>query len=104
MSQKTNPTTRVLAAIGKLAIGASLFPYQITVNRKEHAFGMRSILLSVKAQRKENDEGKKSTSLTLNIPGFVFGDAKKTVEKHVPKGEKKKRTLFFKKKKEDSEN
>lgn len=103
MSRETKLSTRVLTAIGELATLAVLFPYQITVNRKEHSLGIRSLLVSVKSERKENEEGKKSTDLTLNIPGFVFGSAKKTAEKAVNTSAAKKKLAFFRKKKTEND-
>lgn len=103
MSRETKLSTRVLAAIGELATIAALFPYQITVNRKEKSFGIRSFLISVKSERKENEEGKKSTVFTLNMPGFAFDDAKKSLAKRFPKPEKKKRRLIPKKKEESED-
>ena len=67
------------ARVGVFAVKAItlllLFPYQVVINRKEGKFGVRSLLLHIVVNRKVNDEGKKSHSLTLNCPGYDFSEA-----------------------------
>lgn len=87
-------STKILATVGELCVIASLFPYQITVNRKEKSFGMRSILLNVKSEKTVNEEGKSSRSWQFNMPGFAFREAMSELEKKLPKKEKKKKLVL----------
>lgn len=90
MKQEKNMTTRALATIGKLTVFAVLFPYQITVNRKEGSFGVRSIGVGVKFKRKMNEKGVRSTDVTLSLPGFAVGEAKKKLDERLQHKKKKK--------------
>ena len=104
MNQNTDLSTKILATIGELAVIASLFPYQITVNRKEKSVSMRSILVHIKSEKKEDETGKASRSVTFRMPGFAFREAVKAIEKKLPKKEPKKKLILRRKLKKTSQS
>jgi len=97
MKQKKSFSTRALTAVGKVALFAAMFPYQVTLNRKEGTMGVRSFLFAVSLRKKTNEEGKKSLETTLNCPGFAFREAKKSFSKRKAEKEKKKEKKKHKK-------
>ena len=104
MSNNSDFSTKLLATIGELAVIASLFPYQITVNRKEKSFSARSLLLHIKSEKKEDETGKSSRNVTFSMPGFAFREALEKVEKKLPKREAKKKFVLRRKGKTAAED
>jgi len=101
MDHKTEFSTKILATIGELAVIASLFPYQITVNRKEKSFSVRSFLLHIRSEKKEDEAGKTSRNVTFRMPGFAFREAIRKVEKKLPKKTSKKKWVLRRKPKQN---
>lgn len=97
-------TTKLLATVGELAVIAALFPYQITVNRKERSFSMRSLLLHIKSERRENESGNPSRSVTFSMPGFAFQEAVRAIENKIPQKTTKKKLVLRRKVKKTAEN
>lgn len=87
-------TTKFLATLGELAVIAALFPYQITVNRKEKSFSARSFLLHMRSEKKEDELGRVSRDLTFRMPGFVVHEAAKKLEKTVSVKKPKKKLIL----------
>ncbi len=102
MNHKTELSTKILATIGELAVIASLFPYQITVNRKEKSMSARSLLLYVKSEKKEDETGKISRNVTFNMPGFAFRDAAKAIESRISQKTSEKKFVLRRKRKKAS--
>ena len=98
MANKNDLSLKILASIGELAVIASLFPYQISVNRKAKSFGARSLLFSVKSEVKTDEEGNTTREWRVNVPGFAFREALDSIEKKIPKNTRKKLVLRRKKK------
>ncbi|MBQ7364879.1 MAG: hypothetical protein IJW46_04710 [Clostridia bacterium] len=103
MKQEKALSTRVLTAVGKVAVFAALFPYQVTLNRKEGSFSVRSVLLGFRVQRKVDGEGNRSADATFSCPGFAFREAKKSILKHMPQKEEKKKKFLKRKNKAKKE-
>ena len=104
MGNKNDLSTKLLATIGELAVIASLFPYQITINRKEKSFSARSLLLRFKSERTEDETGKTSRNITFRMPGFAFGEALAKVEQKLPKKEIKTKLVLRRKGKPSAQN
>ena len=104
MENKTALSTKILATIGELAVIASLFPYQITVNRKEKSIGVRSLLVSVRSEKQTDDEGKSSRVVKFNMPGFAFREAAKAIEGKFSQKKTKKKLVLRKKVKNPAQN
>ncbi len=83
-------SAKVLATVGKVALAVAFFPYQITINRKEKSFGVRSIALAFRLKKNVKDDGSHSADVTLSCPGFMVGEAKEKIKKYMPHKEDRK--------------
>lgn len=93
MKNETKFSTALIASLGKVAACVLLFPYQITINRKEGKLGVRSLLLGMRVERKKRESGKKSTEVTFHVPGFSISEIKAAFQKR--KSPKKKQKLVL---------
>lgn len=97
-------STKILATIGELCVIASLFPYQITLNRKEKSFSIRSFLVHFRSEKKEDEAGKTSRELTFRMPGFAFREAAEKVEKKFFEKTPKKKLVLRRKSKKNAQD
>lgn len=93
MKNETKLSAAILTSLGKLALAALLFPYQVTVNRKEGRMGVRSLLLGMRVERKKRESGKKSAEVTFHVPGFSISEIKAAFQKRKSPQKKQKLVL-----------
>ncbi len=90
---------KVAATAAKVAVAALLFPYQVTLDRKEGKYSLRSIALQIKADRIVKEDGSKHHEFSFSVPGCSVDGIKDKVMQKIKKYRKK--TVILKKEAEE---